>query len=546
MTLNPNYYSLFWSYGNFLYSTYQPQQTIKLHRTKKKFFQKYNLYHKNVNKQIVQRLESVQQLLVQNRILLHRSQTTRKKKKSQNNPKKQTFFLSKVWSSLFLTKTESDNFNKIIVEKNLKKSQKRRLKELESLENSRSEKTIGLLSFRLIQLIQQRSYTCEELTETTGFLKQRVSNVLRIYHLLNLVTLDPQTLKYEWDWKQSEMLPEINEKIKIYFQKAEKKRQLLDRLSQIQQKFVSRLSDNKQQDLVNKVNTKINGIVNSLSSSKICVSDQFRKYNNYSNCNENINNKKNTVNENFFALNQTIPNNKPIKVEKDNSSINNGNKMKIMPKGNRNRTKTRTRTRTRTQNRARNTIKQENVSQQIAIPFTQETNDTLALQNVPTLTNAKNENQNSFKFDAQDQKQESEQKKSPQNQNNLNDSEKIFQDLASDNSCLNSPEFSETEFYENSASSPYFFETTPLSPLEIDLPNFDNEELELEAENSLEFFSNEIDAFSFDTFSDEKDENNCTPNWDNSQTLHLLPSEFNVFLPDQIVRGDSNSNLSLF
>ncbi|KAJ3437202.1 hypothetical protein M0812_19275 [Anaeramoeba flamelloides] len=537
MTLNPNYYSLFWSYGNFLYSTYQPQQTIKLHRTKKKFFQKYNLYHKNVNKQIVERLESVQQLLVQNRILLHRSQTTRKKKKSLNNPKKQKFFLSKVWSSLFLTKTESENFNKIVDEKDLKKSQKRRLKELKSLENSRSEKTIGLLSFKLIQLVQQKSYTCEELTETTGFLKQRVSNVLRIYHLLNLVTLDPQTLKYEWDWKQSEMLPEINEKIRYYFQKMEKKRQLLDRLSQIQQKFVSRFNDNKQQTLMGTLNTKITGIVNTLSSSKHCDLNQFRKYNNSSSCKRNINNVKKTVNENFFDLSKIIPNNKSIKVEKDSVS-------KTIRKIKTKRTRTSTRTSTSIASTTRNTIKQENLSQPIANSFVNETNVTLFPQKVSTLTKVKNENQNSFKFDAQDQKQESEQNKSVQIQNNLNNSEKIFQDMASDNSCLNSPEFSETDFYENSASSPYFFESTSFSPLEIDLPNFDNEELELES--PLELFSNEIDDFSFDTFSDNNDENNCTPNWDNSQTLHGLTSEFNVFLPDQIVGSGSNSNLSLF
>ncbi|KAJ6250453.1 hypothetical protein M0813_15939 [Anaeramoeba flamelloides] len=567
MTLNPNYYSLFWSYGKFLYSTFQPQQTIKLHRTTKKFFQKYNLCHKNVNKQIVQRLESVQQLLIQNRILLHRSQTTRKKKKSRNNPKKQKFFLSRVWSPLFQTQTESEKFNKIVVEKDLKKSQKRRLKELESLENSRSEKTIGLLSFKLIQLVQQRSYTCEELTETTGFLKQRVSNVLRIYKLLNLVTLDSQTSKYEWNWTQSEMLPEINEKIREYFQKFEKKRQLLDRLSQIQQKFDSRLSNNKQQVLACKLKTKINGIIETLSDYKISESSQFRKY---ANCNETFGNTNKTVTENkiFCNLNKIIPNDFSIKTENNNDN-NSIQEKTTKPK--RTRTRTRTRMRTSNGNRCRNKqkIKQGNASQPIIIPLSlPQTNPEMFTSQSMPITNQVNSenfndvnnqtqksismvntdpniNTNTFKFDVNEQKHEVQKNFTVPTQTNLLTSEQILQNLESNNST-NSPQFAETDFYENSSSSsPFFFETTSFSPLEM--PNFENMKLEDDDEDPLELFpTNEINDFSFDTFSDQTIKNDSKPTWENSQTLQAPFSDFNVFLPDQIVRNGSNSNLSLF
>ncbi|KAJ3430077.1 hypothetical protein M0812_23077 [Anaeramoeba flamelloides] len=567
MTLNTNYYSLFWSYGNFLYSTFQPQQTIKLHRTTKKFFQKYNLYYKNVNKQIVQRLESVQQLLIQNRILLHRSQSTRKKKKTLNNPKKQKFFLSRVYSQLFLTKPKSENFNKIIVEKNLKKSQKRRLKELESLENSRSEKTIGLLSFKLIQLVQQRSYTCEELTETTGFLKQRVSNVLRIYKLLNLVTLDLQTSKYEWNWTQSEMLPEINERIIEYFQKFEKKRQLLERLSQIQQKFVSRFSENQQQVLASKVNTKINGIIETLSDSKISESSQFRKY---ANCNKACGNtnEHETENKIFYNLNKSIPNNFSIKIE--NNNANNNIKEKITkPK----RTRTRTKTSNRSKSRNKQAIKQENVSQPISIPLElplplplpQANYETFTTQNVSNTNEVKKEyfnntnhqtqksssminpntNTNTFKFVVNEQKHEFQKNFTMPTQTNLNSTVQILQDLESDK-ATNSPQFAETDFYENSSSSsPFFFETTSVSPLEM--PNFENMKLEDDDEDPLELFpSNEMNDFSFDNFSNQTIGNDSTQTWENSQTLQTPFSDFNVFLPDQIVRNGSNSNLSFF
>ncbi|KAJ3431295.1 hypothetical protein M0812_02973 [Anaeramoeba flamelloides] len=233
MTFNPNFFSLFWSYTNFLYTNYQPQQSIKLRKTTKKYFQKYNLYYRNVNEQILKRMESVQQILIQNSILLHRLKKSRKKKEQlYTDPKNQKFLLSKVWATVFAKKSDLKTNPK----KYLKRSQKRRLKELQSLENSRSKKTLGVLTFKLIRLIQQKSYTCEELTEITGFLKQRVSKVLRIYKLLNLVTLDQQTLKYTWNWEQSEMIPEINDKIKGYFERQEKKRELLNRLLRIQQK----------------------------------------------------------------------------------------------------------------------------------------------------------------------------------------------------------------------------------------------------------------------------------------------------------------------
>ncbi|KAJ6230514.1 hypothetical protein M0813_06743 [Anaeramoeba flamelloides] len=504
MTFNPNFFSLFWSYTNFLYTNYQPQQSIKLRKTTKKYFQKYNLYYRNVNEQILKRMESVQQILIQNSILLHRLKKSRKKKEQlYTDPKNQKFLLSKVWATVFAKKSDLKTNPK----KYLKRSQKRRLKELQSLENSRSKKTLGVLTFKLIRLIQQKSYTCEELTEITGFLKQRVSKVLRIYKLLNLVTLDQQTLKYSWNWEQSEMVPEINDKIKGYFERQEKKRELLNRLLQIQQKSKRKHKQKKPEE----TNT-----LNNLSP---------------------IKNEK----EDFFMQSQVFT--------LENNNVNNQPKIAKQ-------------TSEQTLHFEPMEVKQETVFQPITKPdpipipnsssLSEQNTESLMYQSAPNISSNDHIKTNnimipnsvgcSFNHITKQENQETERQLADQSQteqiNNLNNSEMILQNFVSSNS-LSPPQFLETELYENLPSSPFFFETTSFIPLEI--PNLDREDTQ--NIDSLELFSSDLDILPFNAFTNDPLENNYTSNQDHANTPYL---EFNTLLSGKLSRSGSNSNLSQF
>ncbi|KAJ3426302.1 hypothetical protein M0812_28755 [Anaeramoeba flamelloides] len=236
--IDDTFYELFWSYGNFLYSTTPVTSTIRPNRKLKKYVQHLGLDYHKLSQDQRKKLGVVQQLFMQNRVFLHPLKSRKKPKSNLATSKDRTFkkkyYLGRVWSSVFMGTETKDPEND---EKALKKSHLHRLQEIEVLENSRSQKTIGVLTFKIIQLLKKETYTGEELTRKTGFLKQRVSVVLKIYRLLKLIVKNPITGKYHLNHYQSEVLPDIKKYSSTILKSHQHKRLLLLKLFTLNQKF---------------------------------------------------------------------------------------------------------------------------------------------------------------------------------------------------------------------------------------------------------------------------------------------------------------------
>ncbi|KAJ6229688.1 hypothetical protein M0813_07648 [Anaeramoeba flamelloides] len=193
---------------------------------------------KNVSEETKEKLKIVQQLFMQNRIFLHPQRKQKKKSSHCNSPKdrtfKQKYYLSKVWSSIFLENVTTNAGNQ---EKTFKKSQQLRIQEIEKLENSRSQKTMSVLAFKIIQLLLTGAYTSDGLTEKTGFLKQRVLTVLKIYQILKLIVKNPETGKYHLNEYQSEVIVDMKKYTKVILKSRIRKQILLEKLNMLNRKF---------------------------------------------------------------------------------------------------------------------------------------------------------------------------------------------------------------------------------------------------------------------------------------------------------------------
>ncbi|KAJ3445661.1 hypothetical protein M0812_11548 [Anaeramoeba flamelloides] len=187
--MTTNYFQLVWDFGNFLYTSIESEQLFSTDQYTKFFVSKQNIKNST---ELTQQLERIQRLFIQNGVFVH----PQKKNKSKKSFTSGNYFLSSFWSNVFLNQKDKTQTNKS-------------MGFASTNENSRSNRTIGVLGFKLMKLLKEKPYTREALSNLTEFSKQRVCTVLAIYKLLNLVTVDSQTNLYSWNEEQACVIPEI-------------------------------------------------------------------------------------------------------------------------------------------------------------------------------------------------------------------------------------------------------------------------------------------------------------------------------------------------
>ncbi|KAJ6227464.1 phd zinc finger-containing protein-related [Anaeramoeba flamelloides] len=193
--MTTNYFQLVWDFGNFLFSNIKYEQLFTLDHYSKLFLERKQQQQKQQNETSTsfrRNLKRIQKLFIQNGVVFN----PQKKKKSKRNTTFEKYFLSASWSNVFQSQEEKKQANE---------NSEFTLK----MENSRSNRTIGVLGFKLLKLLKEKPLTSEALTNLTQFSKQRVCTVLSIYKLLSLVTLDQETNLYSWNEEQACVLPEI-------------------------------------------------------------------------------------------------------------------------------------------------------------------------------------------------------------------------------------------------------------------------------------------------------------------------------------------------
>ncbi|KAJ3425696.1 hypothetical protein M0812_28141 [Anaeramoeba flamelloides] len=111
------------------------------------------------------------------------------------------------------------------------------------VKSTRSEKTIGLLTFQICKMLSKGPFTREELQKETGFIKQRISTVLAVYKSINLVSEDKLTHHIFWNGYQSNFISNSKKYIEHLIKLRNQKRLLAQKLFQIINKFESKFEN---------------------------------------------------------------------------------------------------------------------------------------------------------------------------------------------------------------------------------------------------------------------------------------------------------------
>ncbi|KAJ3440285.1 serine/threonine-protein phosphatase 1 regulatory subunit [Anaeramoeba flamelloides] len=236
MTLE--FYPLLWEFGDYLDSHVLPNELFRLDHQAKKFVSRCFSESLSDSPQLNKYLQLIQQMFIQNGACIH--STIKKSAKKSQAVTCTKFYLSEVWSDILrkdpfdsdFSLSDTDSEIEYDLEKCLHSGPKSKLtpknkKQLEEkllankkkntnklVENFRTKKTIGVLGFRLMKLLQSKQYSRENLSEKTEFSKQRVCTVLSVYKTLNLVVEDPKTNLLYWDNEQSLLIPDLQKYIK--------------------------------------------------------------------------------------------------------------------------------------------------------------------------------------------------------------------------------------------------------------------------------------------------------------------------------------------
>ncbi|KAJ3436787.1 hypothetical protein M0812_18854 [Anaeramoeba flamelloides] len=226
--MTTNYFQLVWDFGNFLYTNIESEQLFSIDQYKKFFVSKQNSENST---DLTQKLKRIQRLFIQNGVFVH----PQKKNKSKKSFAAGNFFLCSFWSNVFLNQKD-----KTETTKNAEFSS--------TNENSRSNRTIGVLGFKLMKLLKEKPYTREALSNLTKFSKQRVCTVLAIYKLLNLVTVDSQTNLYSWNEEQACVIPEIKKYIDNLVAARNSRRLLAQKVLMLTERLSKKIAQKRSND----------------------------------------------------------------------------------------------------------------------------------------------------------------------------------------------------------------------------------------------------------------------------------------------------------
>ncbi|KAJ3428959.1 protein disulfide isomerase ptac5 [Anaeramoeba flamelloides] len=292
--MKPEFYKLLWSFGQFLHKHTRPEKLFRINVLLLRFLDKHFDVENKHLPQVKKYLDLIILLLIQNGALLHPLSKKKKFSRLHSDSRKQKiskkFYLSQVWSDLF----KQNYYDRFLEKKYLEyekiadkerqnaKKEKFRSKiktklpkeenysSLNPIENSRANRTIGVLGFKIIKLLQKRTYNREDLSLLTDFSKQRVCTVLSIYKLLDIVVEDPNTNKCYWNTKQSRILPDCQNYVKDLLLIKNYRYELVDKVFELKvklrQKYLEKCQ--KEKETIENNNNLISKIANLLEHLK--------------------------------------------------------------------------------------------------------------------------------------------------------------------------------------------------------------------------------------------------------------------------------------
>ncbi|KAJ3447693.1 survival of motor neuron-related-splicing factor [Anaeramoeba flamelloides] len=109
---------------------------------------------------------------------------------------------------------------------------------------TRSNRTIGLLGFKILQLLKKDQHTRESLTVVTGFSKQRICTVIEIYKILHLIEENAKEV-LSFNERQSNILPNMRTYCNDLIAARKIRKKLARKVEKLTTKIISRAQQEK-------------------------------------------------------------------------------------------------------------------------------------------------------------------------------------------------------------------------------------------------------------------------------------------------------------
>ncbi|KAJ3447720.1 hypothetical protein M0812_00192 [Anaeramoeba flamelloides] len=253
----PYFYTLVWDFGDYLVRTFNDQEEFQLEGCVRSFIDT-NLPNKNKNikDQMEKALYQVCKLFSQNSIFVLPDQAHPQKNKTKKSVGKQispnydhlknNFVLNPIWRSILL-KTVNQPIettrNSLTVPLSTVCTHNNNKDQVSK--SNRSEKTIGILTFKICKRLLKGPSTREELQKETGFIKQRIRTVLSIYKAIDLVSEDNSTHHIKWNGYQAKVITDSQKYINHLIKLRNQKRLLAKKLTQVLAKFETKVQNDQ-------------------------------------------------------------------------------------------------------------------------------------------------------------------------------------------------------------------------------------------------------------------------------------------------------------
>ncbi|KAJ3434980.1 hypothetical protein M0812_02110 [Anaeramoeba flamelloides] len=271
-----SYFNLVWSYGEYLFSKIELNQLFSLSEQTKQFISQHK--HKQ-NPLFTNCIQRIKKLFVQNGIFIRPPQ--KKSKKYASEQEHDQFYLSCAWYNIFTIDSEKVQLQKQNLMEPTINIDGQNNEKNHSYENPRSRKTIGILGFKLMRLLKEKSYPRVLLSTKTGFSKQRVCTVLSIYKLLNLVKVDPKTNLYSWNKEQSLIVPEIQKYLNDLIAARDLRKALVQKVLLLSNRLNENLknkhgNDQRYQQIADSISTTVQSKVSNSIQRKEATQDRIK------------------------------------------------------------------------------------------------------------------------------------------------------------------------------------------------------------------------------------------------------------------------------
>ncbi|KAJ3432271.1 hypothetical protein M0812_21203 [Anaeramoeba flamelloides] len=289
-----NFYPLLWKFGKYLEEQTIEEELFCFDQKKTKFLNRCLTEEQKNLPRTKRYLDLIQRLFIQNGAFVYPASKKKLTKKLNNTQDNTIFSLSPVWSQLFernlspeFSSLSEDSENvqdkeEVYFHKLSRSKPKKEKKYSKNVENSRANRTIGILGFKMMKLLKENPHTREDLALITEFSKQRVCTVLSIYKLLKLVVEDPKTNLFYWNTEQALLIPDLTKYLQDLLEAKNVKRILARKVQQLSHNLLEKIKAKKggktrERNIGDQINNVIKRKLGSAKSEEIKMKIEIEK-----------------------------------------------------------------------------------------------------------------------------------------------------------------------------------------------------------------------------------------------------------------------------